>query len=212
VGAVTAKLVMLCVGLAAFAFMHSGLAALRVRGWGEGLLGSAQRYRLVYTVLAVLVLGGLFLATRGEYPIVWRAVGVARVGLLLLQGIGAVGFVLTVRSFKLGEFLGLRAPGATSTGGRFRTDGLYGLCRHPLYFFTSLFFSAWPTMDLRALVIAVWLWVYAFVGSIFEERKLVAELGEVYVAYRRRTPRILPLGRWGGGSLRTPKNDSAESF
>ncbi|HWN80528.1 MAG TPA: hypothetical protein VNM87_00390, partial [Candidatus Udaeobacter sp.] len=140
------------------------------------------------------MLGGTLLATRGAYPIVWRATGWARIALMVVQGVAAIGFLLTVRSFKIGEFLGLRAPGATGDG-RFRTDGVYGLCRHPLYFFVGLFFSAWPTMDLRALVVAVWLWVYAFVGSIFEERKLVAELGDVYVAYRRRTPRILPLGQ-----------------
>ena len=133
----------------------------------------------------------LILLFFGVYQTVfWFVLGPSNPG----YAVGVVGFVLTVRCFKLGEFLGLRAPGATGDG-RFRVDGVYGLCRHPLYFFTSLFFSAWPTMDLRALVFAVWLWAYSFVGSIFEERKLVAELGEVYVAYRRRTPRILPLGR-----------------
>ena len=189
-----ARLALLVAGLVVFAVVHSVLAGVRVRRAGEELVGGPQRYRFLYTVLSLAVLGWVLWATRGTYPVVWRATGAARIGLLLLQAVGVVGFVLTVRSFKLGEFLGLRAPGATGDG-RFRVDGVYALCRHPLYFFTSLFFSAWPTMDLRALVIAIWLWAYSFVGSIFEERKLVAELGEVYVAYRRRTPRILPLGK-----------------
>jgi protein-S-isoprenylcysteine O-methyltransferase Ste14 len=193
---VPAKLVILGVGLAAFAIMHSVLAGVRVRRAGEVWAGGAQRYRLLYTLLTIALLVVIYLATRGAWPIVWRATGAARIVLLLVQGIGVVGFVLTVGSFKLGEFLGLRAPGATGDG-RFRTDGVYALCRHPLYFFTSLFFSAWPTMDLRAFLFAIWLWAYSFVGSIFEERKLVAELGEVYVAYQKRTPRLLPLGRRG---------------
>ena len=135
---VPARLVILVVGLAAFAVVHSVLAGVRVRRAGEVRVGGAQRYRLLYTLLTIALLAMVYLATRGAYPIVWRATGVARIVLLVVQGIGVVGFVLTVGSFKLGEFLGLRAPGATSTGGRFRTDGLYALCRHPLYFFTSL--------------------------------------------------------------------------
>ena len=31
-----------------------------------------------------------------------------------------------------------------------------------------------------------------WIGSIFEERKLVDQFGEAYVEYRRRTPRIIP--------------------
>jgi hypothetical protein len=96
-------------------------------------------------------------------------------------------------------------------GGRFQTDGLYARCRHPVYFFTALFFSAWPTMDLRALVIAIWLWAYSYVGSIFEERKLVTELGAAYVAYRERTPRLLPFGRRGEWLNRAPSSALIES-
>ncbi len=34
--------------------------------------------------------------------------------------------------------------------------------------------------------------VYFFVGSIFEERKLVREFGAAYRAYQQRVPRLLP--------------------
>src|SRR5262245_16046788 len=197
------RLVILIGGLLAFAVLHSVLAADRVRLRGERALGSAQRYRLAYNLVSIALLGGALLASRGAYPIVWRAQGIARVGLLLVQAIAALGFLATVRGFRVSEFLGLAprsAQGERFVGGRLQTDGLYARCRHPLYFFTALFFSAWPTMDLRALVVAIWLWAYGYVGSIFEERKLVAELGASYVAYRERTPRLLPFGRGRGAS------------
>jgi methanethiol S-methyltransferase len=182
----------LVAGLIAFAVLHSVLAVPGVRRRGEALLGSAERYRLAYSLVAVLVLTAVLLATRGTYPVVWQARGAWRVVLLAVQGVAIAGFLLTVRTFDR-SFFGLRAPRAPA-GSDFRVHGPYGRCRHPLYFFTNLFFSAWPTMDLRWFTVAVWLWAYAYVGSIFEERKLVAELGDVYRAYQARMPRLLPLG------------------
>ena len=183
-----------------FALAHSGLAALAVRRQGERLLGGRQAYRLAYSIVSIAILALVLWLARGDYPMVWHARGIGRWALLAVQGVALLGFLLTVRSFKIGEFLGLRASsdsagGSSLTGGGFRTDGMYARCRHPLYFFTSLFFSAWPTMDLRAFIVAIWLWAYAFAGSIFEERKLVAELDQDYIAYRKRTPRLLPFGR-----------------
>jgi methanethiol S-methyltransferase len=187
----------LAAGLIAFAVLHSVLAAPGVRRRGEALFGSAARYRLLYNVAAILILAAVLLATRGAYPLVWQARGAWRVGLLAVQGVAIAGFLLTARSIQMGPFLGLQAcsaPGGMGVGSDLRVHGPYGLCRHPLYFFTNLFFSAWPTMDLRWFTVAIWLWAYAYVGSIFEERKLVAEFGDAYRAYQARMPRLLPLG------------------
>ena len=81
---------------------------------------------------------------------------------------------------------------------------MYRLCRHPLYFATCVLFSAWPTMDLRWLIVVIWLWLYAAVGSVFEERKLVAAFGDDYKRYQASRPRLLPilsLGRMRKRSL-----------
>ena len=194
----------LVAGLVAFAVVHSVLAAPGVRQRGEALVGSPVRYRFLYSAIAVILLTAVLLATRGTYPIVWRTHGAGRAALIAVQCIAVIGFFATVRSFDVGSFLGLRARACRTgvglgVGSDFRVDGLYGRCRHPLYFFTNLFFSAWPTMDLRWLVLALWLWGYAYVGSLVEERKLVAELGDAYRDYQARMPRFLPLGPRDGG-------------
>jgi len=186
--------------VAGFAGAASAVVALFRRGDRTILVWLA----LVPSVLISLFwLAGVLIAVRAQNPMVWQAKGVARAALIAVQVGAVLGFLFTVRGFRVPEFFGLRAyqpadPGTTGNrlaGGRFHTDGIYARCRHPLYFFTALFFSAWPTMDLRALIFAIWLWLYAYVGSLFEERKLVAQLGEAYVAYRARTPRLLPFGR-----------------
>jgi protein-S-isoprenylcysteine O-methyltransferase Ste14 len=190
------RLIVLAAGLVLFSVSHSVLAAVRVRRRGERRLGSARAYRLAYSLAAVALLAATLVGTRGPWPVVWRAEGAARVALVGLQALAVAGIVVTVRGFDLGAFLGLRGDPARRAA-PLQTGGAYRLCRHPLYFFTATLFSAWPTMDLRWLVVALWLWVYAAVGAVFEERKLLATFGDEYRRYRGTHWRLLPLGGWG---------------
>jgi protein-S-isoprenylcysteine O-methyltransferase Ste14 len=192
------RLSILVAGLVLFSIVHSVLAAGWVREPAIRLLGGrTERYRVLYNLVALALLGATLLVTGGDYPLVWRTHGVLRATLLGVQALALAGFLLTVRSFNLREFAGVEAAppgGMGGMGGRLQTGGMYGLCRHPLYFFTSLFFSAWPTMNLKWLIFAVWLWAYSYLGSIFEERKLLRAFGAAYARYRATHARLLPLG------------------
>jgi len=196
------RLLVLVAGLVVFSVVHSVLAADRVREPATRLLGGhSSRYRVLYNLVAVALLAATLLLAGGEYPVVWRTRGVLRAVFLGIQAVALAGFLLTFRSFNLGGFLGLKEP-PHGMGDRLATEGMYGLCRHPLYFFTSLFFSAWPTMNLKWFIVAVWLWAYSYLGSIFEERKLLRTFGAPYARYRATHPRLMPLGRRpsaGGG-------------
>ena len=76
--------------------------------------------------------------------------------------------------------------------GKLETKGVYGIVRHPL---TSLFIVAlWSHESLttgrfwfNALFTA-----YALVGTVFEERSLVQELGQDYLDYRKKVPAFIP--------------------
>ena len=196
------RLAILGGGLALFAILHSVLAAERVRRPLERGLGDRpQLYRGLYNLLAVAILLAALLASRGPVPLVWRATGMLRVALWGLEGVLLAGWIATVWRFDLPCFLGFaahpRASRSRSGGSRseaLQTHGAYALCRHPLYFFTAAIFSAWPSMNLRWLLVAVWLWVYAYIGSIFEERKLLAAHGGAYRTYRDTHWRLLPFG------------------
>ena len=194
------RLAILGAGLIAFSILHSFLASDRARTWAERALGLRGRpYRLIYNLFAVGLLVSAWISTRGEYPFAWRVTGWARLALLAVQALALVGFVLTVREFDAPEFLGLRGGPGRSVGAGLQTRGMYALCRHPLYLTTAAFFSARPTMDLRWLVLAAWLWIYAYIGSIFEERRLLREYGDSYRRYQATHARLLLLGRHAKG-------------
>ena len=83
---------------------------------------------------------------------------------------------------------------ATRRDHRLVTHGPYRLVRHPLYTFGTLF---WAGMSLSS---ALWwlalglvpLWAMLLWRTPREEANLVAEFGDAYEAYQRRTGRFLP--------------------
>ncbi len=73
-----------------------------------------------------------------------------------------------------------------------RTDGIYGIVRHPI---TALFILAlWSHESLtsgRFLFNALFT-AYALIGTALEERSLIRELGKDYLEYRKKVPAFIP--------------------
>jgi protein-S-isoprenylcysteine O-methyltransferase Ste14 len=75
---------------------------------------------------------------------------------------------------------------------QFHTPSLYKLVRHPLYIGWLTIFWAAPTMTISHLLFAVTTTAYVLLAIRFEERDLISAFGERYVAYRARTPMLVP--------------------
>jgi len=73
--------------------------------------------------------------------------------------------------------------------------GLYRWVRHPLYFWGLVFIWLTPQMTVNRLALFVVLSIYLYVGTFFEERRLVREYGDGYREYQRQVPRLIP---WRG--------------
>lgn len=73
-------------------------------------------------------------------------------------------------------------------------DGMHQYVRHPLYFGTLLF--AWAVFFwdpyMNNLVSCICITLYTWIGTWFEEKKLLREYGEAYREYRQKVPALLP--------------------
>jgi protein-S-isoprenylcysteine O-methyltransferase Ste14 len=192
--------------LMAFGVIHTMLASHEAKQIAQRLLGrnvATATYRLVYNVLALItILPAVFMVFQlpdqelYRFPAPWDSIALG------LQVLAALGLVYSVYQMDAWFFLGVRQLGepssidATSTS-HLVTDGLHHFVRHPLYTTSLIVLYLASPMSLNWLSFAISCHVYFFIGSIFEERKLVREFGDAYRQYQQRVPRLVPRPwRW----------------
>jgi protein-S-isoprenylcysteine O-methyltransferase Ste14 len=114
-----------------------------------------------------------------------------------------LGILWTFRYFNLKEFLGINQA-LKAYGGDYNVysldeeselvlKGPYLWCRHPLYFFTIMFLVLRPYMFLDYLVSLVCIIAYFYVGSLWEEKRMLEKFGEHYEAYKKQVAPIVPF-------------------
>jgi len=69
----------------------------------------------------------------------------------------------------------------------------YTFVRHPIQLGVLIGIWVTPTMSYGHLVFSLLFSLYIFIGLWFEERDLLAELGEHYETYRQRVGMIVPF-------------------
>ncbi|BBX18407.1 hypothetical protein CRI77_16920 [Mycolicibacterium duvalii] len=183
--------------LGAFAIPHSVMARPGFKARWTRVVPAAVE-RSTYVLVSSALLGLLFWQWRTIDGTVWHVGPPA--ARAVIWTVAAAGWVTVVAStFMLNHFelFGLRqvidawrdrAPG----GAHFRTPLLYRLVRHPLMLGFLVAFWAAPTMSRGHLLFAAATTGYILVALHFEERDLVAALGDEYRQYRRDVPKLVP--------------------
>lgn len=182
---------------AAFFLQHSLMVRKSFRRRLEGII-PPQYEGALYTVASGLVLLGCMA--------LWQA---SDIRLLELQGpawgLLRAAFFLAL----LGMYWGMRALGKVDMLGiapilrhlrgkgppapkPFIVRGPYRWVRHPLYLFMIVLFWANPSLTADRLLFNVLWTVWVVIGTVFEERDLVAAFGAAYRNYQQRVPMILP--------------------
>jgi methanethiol S-methyltransferase len=182
--------------IALYGVLHSLLAARQVKTFVERQVGQ-ERYCRFYRLFFVIVAGITFLPIlalvamlpdRTVYilPTPWKYLTA------ILQFAALVGLGVGIKQTGAFTFLGITQAISRPTPEKLVLDGLYRWVRHPLYTCSLLFIWLVPTLTWNLLALNLGVTAYLWIGSIFEERKLLRQYGQEYANYRVRTPRILP--------------------
>lgn len=182
----------------AYFALHSALASLAVKrrvaaDWPHLM----PYYRLLFNILAsLLLLPILWLTYHEPAPMLWRWQGIAA---WLANGLALAalfGFWLSLKSYDMQEFLGLRQlqlhVRKVEDQERFHLSPFHRFVRHPWYFFGLVL--VWTRdMNVTTLVSSVFITLYFVAGSWLEEQKLLVYHGDVYHRYMARVPGLIPL-------------------
>jgi methanethiol S-methyltransferase len=152
--------------------------------------------RSLYVWVASLLLVAVLATWQLAAGRVYRVEGWARWLFHLAQ---LAGVYLTIRgagSMDPLELAGIRQAAQQAVPVRFRTDGPFGLVRHPIYLGWILMTFATPDMTVNRLLFAAITTVYLVAAIPWEERSLESTFGNRYRAYRAQVRwRIIP-GIW----------------
>ena len=190
---------------AAFAVFHSLTVSKRYENLAQRVLGK-QAYdayhRLLFTAYSVVafILLVLYLRTVPDHPL-YRLEGGVRLLFHAVQACGAALLFWTPWDVK--EFLGIRQwkrqrrgnPPEAGRNDRLFTGKAYGFVRHPIYLGISAILAFHPVQTRNSFLSVVMVVLYFYVGTFFEERRMVETFGEEYRNYQKRVPRFLPA-RW----------------
>ena len=189
----------------AFAVFHSLTVSeayenLARRWMGDRAFDGCHRLFFTAYSIAVFLLLVLYLRTVPDQAL-YRLEGLGRLLFHTVQLCGVAFLFWT--PWDLLEFVGFRQwerlrrgePTCPEEGGRLFTQNAYGVVRHPLYLGISVVLAFHPVQTRNSLLSTAMVVLYFYVGTFFEERRMVRKFGEEYRNYQRRVPRFLPL-RW----------------
>jgi len=187
-----------------FAFSHTLLASNKTKkAIAEKLGEKIAFYRVFYNLSSLLLFIVFYVVAPKPNVIVYDLQFPFDIITFALQVLSLIGLVWATRPVNLNEFIGVSQIKRYLRGEykvedldekqTFKIEGAYKMVRHPIYFFSILFLGLRPTMSLFYMVMFFCIVIYFYVGSIYEERKLIEAFGNDYLEYQLRVPRIFPL-------------------
>ena len=179
-----------------FFVQHSGMIR---RGFRAGLsrLVPPHYIEAVFSLVSSVLLIAIVLFWQSSVTNLIELEGLARWaarGVFLLGMAGLAWGVLTLKSI---DPFGARAiknylKQRQRQPQQFQAKGPYVWVRHPLYFFLILLIWSCPDLTADRLLFNVLWTAWIYLGTVWEERDLVADFGEDYRAYQKQVPMLLP--------------------
>ena len=187
---------------ALYAFVHSFLASNKVKNSFVQNFGNfIAFYRFGYNAFAVLSLYVVYEISPKPHLIIYDLPTPYDIFVLIPQFLALIGLFWSFKYICAKEFLGLNQIKRYFSKNFFsqwdeeltlRIGGPYKYSRHPIYFFSIIFLICRPAMDLSYLTVCLLAVIYFYIGSYYEEKKLVNYFGDTYIKYQKVVSRIFP--------------------
>jgi len=173
-----------------FALIHSVFAAEVCKKWFYQRGLTTQRYRLLYSIFALLltVIWFFYIYQLPDKPL-YHIHGWLNWLLIFIQLCGLWIVILSLKSFDTKVFLGISHPPEQGEG--FHEHGIYRHMRHPMYSGVMLALLASPIQSLNSLNLTLAICFYFVMGSYFEERRML-QTHPAYDDYKKRIPAFVP--------------------
>jgi protein-S-isoprenylcysteine O-methyltransferase Ste14 len=181
-----------------FGIQHSVMARPAFKRWFIRFIDPSVE-RSTYVFATALTIAGMCYLWTPFGSVIWQVE--SEIGLYFVRGVAVFGWgILFLATFMINhsELLGLRQTydpmqGQSVSSATFKMSGFYKIVRHPIQ--TGMLIGVWavPISTASHLVFATGISTYIFVGLYFEEKDLVKEFGETYLAYIKRVKRVIPF-------------------
>jgi methanethiol S-methyltransferase len=180
----------------AFFIQHSTMLRRSFRRWLAKFI-TAEYHGALFTIASGVVLLMLVVFWQKSAYVLMTPRGIIRWLMRSLFILSLLGFYFG--TWALGSFdaFGL-SPILNKLRGKdqppmpFIVRGPYRWVRHPLYFFCLLLIWSCPDLSLDRLLYNILWSTWIIVGSVLEERDLVAGFGESYRDYQSKVPMLIP--------------------
>jgi steroid 5-alpha reductase family enzyme len=190
--------------LGLFGYTHSVLASLKVKEFIKQQFGNAIAfYRLFYNLFSLVSLYLIWEYAPHPSLRIYKLSPPFDYLVLIPQFISLIGIIWCFKYICFKEFLGLSqierflnkeySEIELDEKMTFRVEGPYKYSRHPIYFFSIVFWVFRAEMDLFYLTMLIAFINYFYIGSVYEEKKLIRIFGKVYEDYQKEVPRIFPI-------------------
>ena len=190
--------------LALFGYIHSVLASEKIKTWIKKSLGKRIAfYRIFYNIFSVITLYLVWDLAPHPFLQIYSLPAPFDYLMIFLQLLSFAGLVWCFKYVNFREFIGLNqldrflkdkyTEDELDEKYTLRIEGPYKFSRHPIYLFSITFLLFRAEMDLFYLTMLVSFVAYFYIGSYYEERKMVRLFGDEYRNYQSKVPRIFPI-------------------
>lgn len=189
---------------ALYGFIHSVIASKKVKIIFRNTFGKLIAfYRLAFNIFSLI--GLYFIWDLAPHPSlqIYKLPPPLDYLVLIPQFIALIGIIWCFKYVCFKEFIGLNqinrylkneySETELDENYTLRIEGPYKFSRHPIYFFSIVILLFRAEMDLFYLTMFLSFTLYFYIGSYYEEKKMVRMFGDEYTEYQNKVPRIFPI-------------------